>query len=67
MHYAPMDPKQMTEWNIGKPVMRNDRGYFEYGVITGFVKNLVLVHFGSNVYSLRLRPQDLFMVTVKKR
>lgn len=62
--YNKIEANTLDASNVGDPIMRDDRGYKEYGIITGFVNNLVLVHFGSNWASLRLREQDLYHIVV---
>ena len=52
---------------IGRPVLRLDRGYGEYGIVTGFNQNLIFVHFANSPKPLRLHPSDLYFPVVDLR
>lgn len=67
-----VDYTSLRNWKIdrgliGRTVLRLDRGYGEYGVVTGFDKNLLYVHFANMSKPLKLHPSDLYLPNVISR
>ena len=59
----------LDEFDIGKPVMRDDRGYKEYGILMGYNKSkeLMFVHFNDSILNLRLICENVYFVTIKHK
>ena len=57
---------ETTKDDIGKPVLYKNHGWNEYGVIAGFSKLGIFVHFGMNEEPLLIRGKELYFVTFKQ-
>lgn len=58
---------ELWDGDIGRTVLRSDRGFKEYGILMGWTKNLVIVNFNNCRHSLKLQPKEVEFVSVKKQ
>lgn len=64
LEFKEVDHSKLNSSYLGKPVLRLDRGYFEYGIIVGYDEKVVYVHFGNMFMTLKINACDLFFPAV---
>lgn len=67
IEYKPLDKTTINDNLIGQVVFRIDRGYGEYGIVTGFNDKVVFTHFANNRAPLMINPCDLYIPNVKPK
>lgn len=65
IRFKDIDFENLNINQIGLPVIREDRGYLEYGILMGWEKNLILVNFNNCIHNLRLLPNTVKFVNVE--